>query len=169
MVENYICLCVFAEAGAALMVRYTWHHLTLLAFLFVQLLPVLVQPFVHYSSPAIGVDGAPVWNHLQAIKLGIVNLNRNQEHLFSIYLKVLLSCQNLCLSFCHFLVDSSTTEGGVVVNVCLDAALVIQVRDTPFTGSICHLIRPFLLSWLASEEVLHKDTRYPFIYFNNVQ
>ena len=67
MVETYICLRILAEAGAALMVRYTWHHHTVLAFLLVRLLPVRVQPFVHYSSPAIGVGGAPVWNHLQAI------------------------------------------------------------------------------------------------------
>ena len=117
--ETYICLCVFTEAGAALMVRYTWHHHTVVALLLVRLLPFRVQPFVHYSSPAIA--------------------------------------------------DSSVAELGVVVNVCLDTGLVIQVCDTPFTGSVSHLIRPFLLSWLASEEVLHKDTRFPLFYLKNVQ
>jgi hypothetical protein len=71
--------------------------------------------------------------------------------------------------FCLFSVDSSITAGGVVVNVRLQAGLIIQVRDTSFTGSVSHLIRPFLLSWMASEEVLHKDTRYPLFYFKNVQ
>jgi Na+/H+-dicarboxylate symporter len=86
MVETYICLGVFAEAVAALMVRYTWHLHTPIVGLFVRLLPVLVQPFVHYNCLAIGVGGAPAWNRLQAIKymtyqkikLGILNLKRNQ-------------------------------------------------------------------------------------------
>ena len=52
------------------------------------------------------------------------------------------------------------TVGGIVFNVRLQARLVIQVRDTPFTGNVSHLIRPFLVSWLASEVVLHKDTRH---------
>jgi hypothetical protein len=82
--------------------------------------------------------------------------------------EVLLPCQNLCLTSCLLSVDSSITVGGVVVNVRLQAGL-IQVRDTSFTGSVSHLIRPFLLSWLASEEVLHKDTRYPLFYFKNIQ
>jgi hypothetical protein len=66
-------------------------------------------------------------------------------------------------------VDSSITVGGVIVNVRLQADLIIQVCDTPFIGSVSHLIRPFLLSWLASKEVLHKDMRYPLFYFKNVQ
>ena len=59
--------------------------------------------------------------------------------------------------------------GGVVINVRLEAGLVIQVRDTPFIGSVSHLIRPCLLARLASEEVLHKDMRYPLFYLKNVQ
>jgi hypothetical protein len=86
MVETYICLGVFAKAAAALMVRYTWHLHTPVAGLFVRLLLVLVQPFVHYNCLAIRMGGAPAWNHLQAIKyttyqkikLGILNLKRNQ-------------------------------------------------------------------------------------------
>jgi hypothetical protein len=89
--------------------------------------------------------------------------------MFCIYQEVLLPSQNLCLTSYLLSVDSSITVGGVVVNVHLQAGLIIQVRDTSFTGSVSHLIRPFLLSWLTSEEVLHKDTRYPLFYFKNVQ
>jgi hypothetical protein len=89
--------------------------------------------------------------------------------MFCIYLEVLLPCQNLYLTSFLLSVDSSITVCGVVVNVHLQAGLIIQVRDTPSTESVSHLIHPFLLSWLASEEVLHKDTRYPLFYFKNVQ
>ena len=68
MAETYICLCIFAEAAAALMVRYTWHLQTPIAGLLVLLLPVLVQPGVHNIFPAIGVGGALAWNRLQDIK-----------------------------------------------------------------------------------------------------
>jgi hypothetical protein len=86
MVETYICLGVFAKVAAALMVRYTWHLHTPITGLFVHLLLVPVQPFVHYNCPAIGVGGAPAWNRLQAIKyttyqkikLSILNLKINQ-------------------------------------------------------------------------------------------
>jgi hypothetical protein len=89
--------------------------------------------------------------------------------MFCIYQEVLLPCQNLCLTFCLLSVDSSITVVGVVVNVRLQVGLIVQVQDTPFTGSVSHLIRPFLLSWLAYEEVPHKDTRYPLFCFKNVQ
>ena len=68
MEDTYICLCKGAEAAAALMVRYTWHLQTPFTGLLVLLLPVLVQPGVHNSFPAIGVGGAPSWNHLQDMK-----------------------------------------------------------------------------------------------------
>ena len=54
----------------------------------------------------------------------------------------MLPCQNLYLSSCLSSVHSSITVGGVVVNVRLEAGLVIQVRDTPSTGSGSHLTRP---------------------------
>jgi hypothetical protein len=87
--------------------------------------------------------------------------------MFCIYLYVLLPCQRhlSCLLF----VDTPKLELGVVVYVGLEAGLVVQVRDTPFTGSVSQLIRPLLLSLLDSEELLHKDTRYPLFYFKNVQ
>jgi hypothetical protein len=79
--------------------------------------------------------------------------------MFCIYQEVLLPSQNLCLTSFLLSVDSSITVGGVVVNVRLQVGLIIQVRDTPFTGSVSHLIHPFLLSWLASEQVLPPQTR----------
>jgi hypothetical protein len=47
--------------------------------------------------------------------------------MFCIYQEVLLPCQNLCLTSCLLSVDSSITVGGVVVNVRLQAGLIIQV------------------------------------------
>jgi hypothetical protein len=74
------------EAAAALMVWYTWHLQTPVAGLAVLPIPVLAQPHVHNLFPAIWVRDAPAWNRLQAIKyttyqkikLGILNLKRNQ-------------------------------------------------------------------------------------------
>jgi len=68
MAETYICLYIFAEAAAALMVRYTWHLQTPIAGLLVLLLLVPIQPGVHNIFPAIGVGGAPAWNRLKDIK-----------------------------------------------------------------------------------------------------
>jgi hypothetical protein len=64
MVETYICLCIFAEVAAALMVRYTWHLQTPIAGLLVLLLSVPVQLGVHNIFLAIGVGGALAWNRL---------------------------------------------------------------------------------------------------------
>ena len=64
MAETYICLCIFVEAAAALMVRYTWHLQTVVTGLLVLILPVPVQPGVHNIFPAIRVGGAPAWNRL---------------------------------------------------------------------------------------------------------
>jgi len=45
----------------------------------------------------------------------------------------------------------------------LDARLVMHVHDEFFAAFGSHRIRPGLMSVLASKEILHTNTMYPFI------
>jgi hypothetical protein len=51
------------------------------------------------------------------------------------------------------------------LNVCL----VVHIHDELLTVRGNHHIRPGLESSLASEEILHTKTMYPYIIFKNVQ
>jgi hypothetical protein len=45
----------------------------------------------------------------------------------------------------------------------LDSCLVVHVHDELLTAHGGHHIRPSLVSSLASEEILHTKTMYPYI------
>ena len=81
--------------------------------------------------------------------------------MFYIYLQVLVLGQRHapCVPFgdLHF------KDGPVVSYDGLDARLVMHVHDEFFAAFGSHRIRPGLMSVLASKEILHTNTMYPFI------
>jgi hypothetical protein len=51
----------------------------------------------------------------------------------------------------------------MVANNGLDSRFVVQVHDELLTARGGHHIRPGLVCSLASEEILHTETMYPYI------
>ena len=80
--------------------------------------------------------------------------------MFCIYLQVLVPGKHHapCVPFgdLHF------KDGPVVSYDGLDARLVMHVHEF-FAAFGSHRIRPGLMSVLASKEILHTNTMYPFI------
>jgi hypothetical protein len=54
-------------------------------------------------------------------------------------------------------------DGAVVGEDGLDSGLIVHVHDELLTARGGHHIRPSLVSSLASEEILHTKTMYPYI------
>ena len=54
-------------------------------------------------------------------------------------------------------------DGAVVGDDGLDAGLIVHVHDELLTARGGHHIRPSLVSSIASEEILHTKTMYPYI------
>ena len=81
--------------------------------------------------------------------------------MFCIYLQVLVPGQRhgSCVPFG----DLRFKDGPVVSYNDLDARLVMHVHDEFFAAFGSHRIRPGLMSVLASKEILHTNTMYPFI------
>lgn len=81
--------------------------------------------------------------------------------MFCIYLQVLVPGQphGSCVPFG----DLRSKDGPVVSYDGLDARLVMHVPDEFFAAFGSHRIRPGLMSVLASKEILHTNTMYPFI------
>lgn len=81
--------------------------------------------------------------------------------MFCIYLQVLVPGQRhgSCVPFG----DLRSKDGPVVSYDGLDARLVMHVHDEFFAAFGSHRIRPGLMSVLASKEILHTNTMYPFI------
>ena len=81
--------------------------------------------------------------------------------MFCIYLQVLVPGQRhgSCVPFG----DLRFKDGPVVSYNDLDACLVMHVHDQFFTAFGSHRICPGLMSVLASKEILHTNTMYPFI------
>jgi hypothetical protein len=57
----------------------------------------------------------------------------------------------------------SPKDGAVVADDGLDSGLIVHVHDELLTARGGHHIRPSLVSSLASEEIMHKKTMYPYI------
>jgi len=81
--------------------------------------------------------------------------------MFCIYLQVLVPGQRhgSCVPFG----DLRSKDGPVVSYDGLDVRLVMHVYDEFFAAFGSHRIRPGLMSVLASKEILHTNTMYPFI------
>ena len=81
--------------------------------------------------------------------------------MFCIYLQVLVLGQRhgSCVPFG----DLRSKDGPMVSYDGLDARLVMHVHDQFFAAFGSHRIRPGLMSVLASKEILHTNTIYPFI------
>jgi hypothetical protein len=54
-------------------------------------------------------------------------------------------------------------DGAMVADDGLDSGLIVHVHDELLTARGGHHIRPSLVSSLASEEILHTKTMYPYI------
>jgi hypothetical protein len=54
-------------------------------------------------------------------------------------------------------------DGAVVGDDGLDSGLIVHVHDELLTARGGHHIRPSLVSSLASEEIMHTKTMYPYI------
>jgi hypothetical protein len=54
-------------------------------------------------------------------------------------------------------------DGAVVGDDGLDSGLIVHVHDELLTARGGHHIRPSLVSSIASEEILHTKTMYPYI------
>ena len=54
-------------------------------------------------------------------------------------------------------------DGAVVADDGLDSGLIVHVHDELLTAYSRHHIRPGLVSSIASEEILHTKTMYPYI------
>ena len=78
-----------------------------------------------------------------------------------IYLQVLVLGQRYgsCVPFG----DLCSKDGPVVSYDGLDTCLAMHVHDEFFAAFGSHHIRPGLMSVLASKEILHTNTMYPFI------
>ena len=81
--------------------------------------------------------------------------------MFCIYLQVLVLGQRHG-SYVPF-GDLRSKDGTVVSYDGLDARLVMHVHDEFFAAFGSHRICPSLMSILASNEILHTNTMYPFI------
>ena len=81
--------------------------------------------------------------------------------MFCIYLQVLVpgQCHGSCIPFG----DLCSKDGPMVSYNGLDARLVMHVHDEFFVAFGSHRISPGLMSVLASKEILHTNTVYPFI------
>ena len=81
--------------------------------------------------------------------------------MFYIYLQILVLGQRHapCVPFG----DLRSMDGPVVSYDGLDACLIMHVHDEFFVAFGSHRIRPGLMSVLASKEILHTNTMYPFI------
>jgi hypothetical protein len=65
--------------------------------------------------------------------------------------------------FGHAAWSPSPQGRAVVGDDGLDSGLIVHVHDELLTGHGGHHIRPSLVSSLASEEILHTKTMYPYI------
>ena len=82
--------------------------------------------------------------------------------MFCIYLQVLVPGQRhgSCVPFG----DLHSKDGPMVSYDGLDTRLIMHVHDEFFAAFGSHRIRPGLMSvLLASKEILHTNTMYPFI------
>ena len=81
--------------------------------------------------------------------------------MFCIYLQVLVPDQRhgSCIPFG----DLRSKDSPMVSYDGLDARLVMHVHDEFFAAFGSHRIRPGLMSVLASKEIMHTNTMYPFI------
>ena len=81
--------------------------------------------------------------------------------MFCIYLQVLVLGQRhgSCVPFG----DLRSKDGPMVSYDGLDARLIMHVHDEFFAAFGSHRIRPGLMFVLASKEILHINTIYPFI------
>jgi hypothetical protein len=147
------------------MVGGTLHHQTTFSASVVRLVPLSRAPPLHHLLPALRMRGAPIRNHLkkykyrayQKIKLSIFSTNNKVLY----YVQVLVRSQRhgSGVLLAHLL----PKDGAVVSDDGMDARLVVHVHDELLTARGSHHIRPGLVSSLASEEILHTNTMYPYI------
>jgi hypothetical protein len=81
--------------------------------------------------------------------------------MFYIYLQVLVRSQRHGSGI--LLANLLPQDGAVVSDDGLDARLIVHVHNKLLTAHISHQIRPSLVSSLASAQILHTNTMYPYI------
>jgi hypothetical protein len=138
------------------------HHQTSFPASVVRLVPLRRAPPIHHLLPAQRMCGAPIWNLLQSKHIHYISEDKIKEKLkCCIYLQVLVPGQRhgSGLLLCHLL----PKDGAVVGDDGLDSCLVVHVHEALLTARGGHHIRPILVSSLASEEILHTKTMYPYI------
>jgi hypothetical protein len=138
------------------------HHQTSFPASVLRLVPLRRAPPIHHLLPAQRMCGAPIWNHLQSKHVHCISKDKNKEKLkYCIYLQVLVPGQRhgSGLLLGHLL----PKDGAVVGDDGLDSCLVVHVHDELLTARSGHHIGPSLVSSLASEEIMHTKTMYPYI------
>jgi hypothetical protein len=133
----------------------------------VRLIPLRRAPPIHHLLPAHRMCGAPIWNHLQSKHIHCISEDKIKEKLKCCILKCCIYLQVLVLGQRHgsglLLGHLLPKDGAVVADDGLDSCLIVHVHDELLTARGGHHIRPSLISSLASEEILHTKTMYPYI------
>jgi hypothetical protein len=133
----------------------------------VRLVPLRRAPPKHHLLSTQRMCGAPIWNHLQSKHVHCISEDKIKEKLKCLILKCCIYLQVLVLGQRHgsglLLGHLLPKDGAVVDDDGLDSCLIVHVHDELLTTRGGHHIRPILVSCLASKEILHTKTMYPYI------